>query len=607
MADFDPNQYLAEKSGSGGGFDPDAYLAQKAQPMEPLHKNDWSQGQSFGQGALQGVTGGFSDELGGAMGALQEKILPGGNPDNKSVKELYQEYRDFNRQRNHEAEQAHPTANLAGNIAGGIGGAVVAPEALAAKSVAGAAGIGAATGLGTSEHDLTDPSLESIKGAAIDTTIGGALGTAGGLIGNQISKKLAPEALEMAASKNASKAVGLKPSKELTRVFDPATKRMVEGPDIIKGVGKTALEEGALPMTGGAENIYQKSIDAINHNYNKLNPIIANTQSKLNSQIPQSIEEVGSIGQKTATYLNDFRKGLAENPDATTIMDKIDQKYIPYIEQMNKADGDLQKLTAFKRALQEKATDLSKAAYDQPASDLKPEAEFVKNLGGIVRQHIEDLAGTVDSEAADQISQTNKTLSNLYTYKDSAKKLLDKSPNSLGVKDVGVATAGILSGHPIAGAALVGGKYALEKATGNPIGRLSDIALAKGQMAASKAIQTPSGQLAQKAIVNAPNKIVTNPFTQDQVQQRFNPSEASKLSTNLYNATDESLKNVASKLKSSPGLEFYANHLNNAIDTNNYQEKDRAIFLIMQNPKSRKLITPVDVLKEEAEKASKKR
>jgi len=30
MADFNPDQYLAEKSGDASGFNPDAYLAQKA-------------------------------------------------------------------------------------------------------------------------------------------------------------------------------------------------------------------------------------------------------------------------------------------------------------------------------------------------------------------------------------------------------------------------------------------------------------------------------------------------------------------------------------------------------------------------------------------------
>lgn len=558
-----------------------ALQAQKMQQQAaPAPGQDWSKAQSFGQGALQGSTAGFSDELGGALGAGMEKIA--GNPDKKSFKDLYKEYRDFQRQRNEAAQKANPASNLAGNVTGAVGGALLAPELMAPKTIAGAAGLGAATGLGTSEQDLTEPSTEALKGTAQDVATGGALGAAGGALGKGISKVLNPEALDVAASKTASKAVGIKPSKELSRVYDPSTGKVTEGSDVIKGIGKSAIEEGALPLTGGAEGIYDKTLDAIDNQYQKLNPLMQQTQQKLNQNLDNSLQSAGGIGTKAANFMYDFRNGLEENPNQNKIMKKIETTYIPYIQKLTNADGDLNKLVAFKKGLQETAEDLSAAAYDQPASDLKPEAEFVKRLGGIVRQHIEDLAGSVDPEAAQQIADTNKTLSNLYSYKTAAKKLMDKG-----------------EGSPVSQVLNIPSKII----TGQPLDRLTKIASAKVLNQTSKAIQTPAGEIAQKAVVNAPLSTITNPFTQGQIQQRYNPSEVSKLSTNLYNADDDSLKQIASQFKQNPALQFYGEHLDKAVDNKDEGEKNRAIFLIMQNPTARKLITPDKDVQKQDEKA----
>jgi hypothetical protein len=565
----------------------------------------WSKAESFGQGALQGVTAGFSDELGGALGAGMEKLA--GNPDNKSLKDLYKEYRDMHRQRNEQAHEQNPGYNLAGNITGAVGGAVLAPELMAPKTVAGGAILGGAVGLGTSQQDLTEATPEQVAHALEniaapitlatnppdennpvtntmhDVGIGTLFGIGGGLVNQKLARTLAPEALDVASSKLASKAVGIKPSKELARVYDPSTGKVVQGSDVIKGIGSTAMKEGVLPFTGGADAIYDKSLDAIDNQYKILNPIMQQTQQKLSQNLDQSLQQVGGIGTKAANYLYDFQAGLDQNPNQAQIMDKIEKKYLPYIQQLTNSDGNLQQLTQFKRALQDEATNLSAAAYDQPASDLKPEAEFVKNLGGIVRQHIEDLAGTVDPDAGKQIADTNKTLSNLYTYNTAAKKLMDKGQGSEIHKIFS------LPGQIL---------------TGNPTDRLAKIATAKALNQTSKIVQTPAGELAQKAIVNAPLAAVTNPFTQGQVNAKS--TESSKIATNLYNATDDSLKEMASQFKATPGLQFYGEHLDKALATDDEGEKNRAVFLIMQNPTARKMVTPTSQVEKQDAKALQK-
>lgn len=595
--DFDLNAYMQQNSAQPSqekgedSFDPQQYIKDNAEhlksPVTEPEPEQWSKAQSYGQGVVQGATLGFSDEIGGALGALMEKageVVGKGNADKKSLKELYQEYRDFQRKRNKEAEDANPKSNLAGNISGVVGGAILAPELMAPKTIAGAAALGGASALGSSDKDLTNPTTENVEGALKDVAIGTGLGAVGGKIGQKIAGNLNPEQLEVAGSKLASKAVGIKPSKELARAFNSETGKVEQGSDIIKGIGKTAMEEGALPLTGGSNAIYDKSLDAIDANYKKLQPIVQNAQQKLSQNIPESLEAVGNLGDKSSNFLYDFRDSLANNPNQDKIMDNIEKKYIPYIEKnIVPADGDLNKLIAVKKALQDESTNLSAAAYDQPASDLKPEAEFVTRLSGIVRQHIEDLASHVDPDAGKQIADTNKTLSNLYTYRDSAKKLMDKGSSGNIISKTLDIPAKIL--------------------TGNTTDRLAKIASAKVVNATSKAIQTPAGELAQKAVINTPLSIITNPFTQERVQARYSPTEPSKISTNLYNATDDSLKEVASKMKQSPGLQFYGDHLNKAIDTQDVGEKNRAIFLILQNPQSRKLVTPDNVLKEQTDKA----
>lgn len=548
---------------------------------QDIPKEDWSQLQSAGQGALQGSTLGFSDELGGLLGAGMEKgadLIGKGPNTGQSLQELYQQYRDLHRERNKSAEEANPISYLGGNIAGGL---PVIPES--AASVGGGALLGATAGLGASE-------AQDLKGATIDTALGAGIGGATGFIGNQISKMLNPEKLEAGASKLASKAGGVKPSKELARVYNKATGEVEEGSNIVRGIGKTAMEENALPITGGTDAMYDKTLEAIDRNYDKLNPIIPRVQQKLDQDLSKYIEAAGSLKDKAYNFINEFADNLSKNPDRDAILQKIQQKYMPYIDDIMKSDGNLEQLTQFKKAVYDYATDLSSAAYEQPSSNLKPEAEFVTRFGGVLKQHIEDLASSADQQAGKQIGEINKTLSNLYTYKDGVKKLMNKG-SSL--------SASRLLGLPV------------EAVTGHSVDRFGKIALAKTMNATSKGIQTPAGQLVQKTVTNAPSALLLNPFSQESAQrigkQLTSGTEEAEIpqqgnakitttASNLYNATDDSLKEVASNLKKTPGLQYYGDHLDKAISSNDAGEKNRAIFLILQNPQSRQLVSPKDEL-----------
>lgn len=550
-----------------------------------------SKSKSAALGAVQGGTMGFADEIEGALRAGGEKGLAIiKKEDEKDLKELYKQYRDIARRRNKEAEEANPLAYGAGEIGGAIAGGLATGGGT--LSLKGAAALGGLTGLGTSESSLVDGTPEDFNKLALDVGTGTALGLAGGGIAKGVGKLTSPKTLETAGSKIASSSAGISPTEEMVRGFDKTTGRIVEHPDIIKGIGKTAIEEGALPFTGGAKAMFTKADEAININFDKLAPIMKSAQQKLDQQLPQSLEKVGGIGAKGGDLYYKFINEIPDTSQKAALIEKLDKFYLPKIKQLQEADGNLQALADLKKEFYKGATSLKTNIYSDPnATEKMTEAKFLKQLAGITRQHIEDLAGTVDKEAAKGIKQTNQTIGNLVTYKESARELIDKDAKKsvLGLSDIATgAGVGAMSSTPMGLAALATKKGA-ELATGHPISRLAKIGAAKGAIAGSKALNTPLGQIVQKTAPVASGAVVRGPYTQEVIQNTISPSPATEMSNTLYNATDESLLSAAGKLKEQKGLEFYARELEDAIKEGDSRKKDRALFLIMQNPRSRKL------------------
>jgi len=113
--------------------------------------------------------------------------------------------------------------------------------------------------------------------------------------------------------------------------------------------------------------------------------------------------------------------------------------------------------------------------------------------------------------------------------------------------------------------------------------------------------RTPIGNIVQKTAAMTPTAITISPWTQSKAQSKTgltnarnaSPAKDSTLvAANLYNATNESLRTVAQKLKSQAGMSYTGDYLQKAIDTNDTDAKNRAIFLIMQSPQARALVTP---------------
>jgi hypothetical protein len=131
--------------------------------------------ESAARGALQGLSMGFGDEASAAIAAalpfMDREAAQGA-----TLRERYQNAREFYRGRNTAAEKANPGTYLAGEM----GGAVLGAGKFGA-SLPSAAGQGVARGLGYS-------SANDAAGLASDTALGGALGVAGHGAGQLVGK-----------------------------------------------------------------------------------------------------------------------------------------------------------------------------------------------------------------------------------------------------------------------------------------------------------------------------------------------------------------------------------------------------------------------------------
>lgn len=171
------------------GFKPDEQDEYGFAPDEKAAPKKISAPESALAGAEEGLTMGFADEIGGAIGAGLEGVSEAWKQRSVSpisdanLIKLYEEYRDFNRSRYDQAQQANPNSNMVGNIAGGLllpigaAGNLGKTATTAAKAKAGmkiGAGMGAVSAAGTSESELISP--EFAKDVAIGAGIGGALG-----------------------------------------------------------------------------------------------------------------------------------------------------------------------------------------------------------------------------------------------------------------------------------------------------------------------------------------------------------------------------------------------------------------------------------------------
>jgi len=175
----------------------EARLKQQSAPQLPQAlPTEPSMTESALRGAAQGASFGFADELTG----MGESLL---------TDKPYEQARDESRQAYKSAEDANPISSMAGNFAGGI----VVPGMAMGKGVAALAKAGAAYGglsaIGSSDTDLTKPTVEKVKdvstsavenaalGAGLSTLLGSAIPVIAGKVKNRFTNdKLGKEIID---------------------------------------------------------------------------------------------------------------------------------------------------------------------------------------------------------------------------------------------------------------------------------------------------------------------------------------------------------------------------------------------------------------------------
>jgi hypothetical protein len=192
------------------------------------------------RGGIQGATGGFSDEIGGAITAATSKTS-------------YEQARDAIRAKNAAAQAAsggeYGAMSLLGAIApialtGGAAAPEVAPSVLgtAGRGALGGAAYGGAFGAGHAEENVP---TETLKGAALGGVMGGGLGTLAGLAKKlQMSVPAVKAWLERQAGQQAVKGLG-GTRIDAGRLDNPARGGV---PGTAAKIGRVALKEG-VPLS----------------------------------------------------------------------------------------------------------------------------------------------------------------------------------------------------------------------------------------------------------------------------------------------------------------------------------------------------------------------
>jgi hypothetical protein len=463
MAAFDPDAFLSGAAAPApkakpAGFDPDAFLA-AGEPSEP-EKPQVSKLESLGRGVLQGATLGFADEIWAALKA--------GGVSGKT----YEMERDRTRRENQAAQDANPGSYIAGEVGGGIASAFVpglgvAKGAGAVGNAVKAAGLGAVSGVGSSEAG-------DLGGVAKDAAVGGI---AGGVLGY-----------------GAAKLVGGAPDRAAARVVDDITKKATATQRdriAVKAdeVANLVLDDKGLRK---AANKPAKLIEQVDERLDALGAANAERYAK--------VDELGGmrLGDLTGK-LQEVRDKFAKSPGTLPVADEIDGA----LKNLSRSWGDDGARLIPAREVRGYLTNLQKIGFSgsalNPTAAKEAKREVAAAVGSALDEHLDAASGAFPALAtvARDIKADNRKTQVLLRIREAAEyKDVRSRTGATGLRDIasGALDAGLLLTQNVPGFLAKQGY----KHVGVPAARSLDYGVARLVRAAKDG--STAAQLAQMAL-----------------------------------------------------------------------------------------------------------
>jgi len=380
--EIDKSQKVSMKDRKGEVYDIPLshYDTAKKQGFEAYDPNAVSKIESFGRGALQGATMGFSDEITGGLESL-------------FTKKTYEQARDESRAANKKAEEDNAKTYMGGNIAGGVATAFV-PVLNAAKgaSLAVKLGKGAVQGgldsLGSSNAE--NFSGQQVKDVATGLSVGG--GVTGGIHGiGKVASKVAGEAGDTLKK-------GSKWSGEKLGISRAALDEYGDNPKLYDDWAAKAEKEA--PSTGNKFN------DAVT------NPKTRYIQGKVQEKLAPLYKE---IADKEEQFLAAKEaQGVAKEAYG----EASDQVRRARTEELQRLQGELQGANARLRDEMNAAKELDTGVVDQVDTLFKKVKE--KNIAAakVQQQYLKD---TDYVEVSAPLTTFENEIDNLISSADKAK------------------------------------------------------------------------------------------------------------------------------------------------------------------------------------------
>lgn len=231
------------------------------------------------RGVQQGLTAGFSDELGGIGSVLGEAAYDILHGESSDYGDTYTRGRDLERSENKKAQEDHGLIYGASSIAGSIPGAIALGGSNLAGSVASGAAQGGLSAVGGSES--SDPT-QLAKEAALGSIVGGTAGAAGyGL------SKVTPALFASKAEQLAENATG-------------ATAKQFE--KFKPGSGRELLDRKVVTFGSTPKTIAKRASDALDVSGAKIDKALSGFDEQgariSNKQIKEALEsKIASIGK----------------------------------------------------------------------------------------------------------------------------------------------------------------------------------------------------------------------------------------------------------------------------------------------------------------------